>query len=63
VFPLFKKVLKALEQWQPVDGGGNNMTEQPLRIAPPGYQFVPGVQSSLRRIRSEWAFSFIQKLT
>lgn len=63
VMPLFRKVFAALEQYNPQDGAGANMLEQPMRISPGGFSFVAGRADNLRRIRTEWEVSFIQKMT
>ena len=62
MLPLFMKVFKALEQYNPVDADSDVMLEQPMRLSPGGFTFVPTSQTTLGRVRSEWEASFIIKL-
>lgn len=59
IIPLWMKVFKALEQYMPTDGTGAVMLEQPMRLSPGGFQFVPMPQTTLGRIRAEFEASFI----
>jgi arylamine N-acetyltransferase len=60
--PQFMLIFKALEQFFPLDSSNNQMLEQPIRLSPGGFTFVPTAQTQLARIRSEWEASFIPKL-
>ncbi len=62
VLPLWMKVFKALEQYFPLDSGGNQMLEQPMRLSPGGFTILPGSLVNLCRCRGEFEASFIPKL-